>query len=113
MYPSMPSASPPAPHRPTAAPATGAATSGAARRSAHLRTRDALLALMILAAAALGTGCSNSCDALADLICACAPNQLEENACQETVKANRALHTPTRAELDACSRSLAGVLFEL
>lgn len=60
------------------------------------------LGLVMLA----GVGCNGPCESLAERICSCEPNNLEEQGCIEEVRITMGLYSPTPAELDACSAAL-------
>ena len=84
-----------------AARVTGASTSPRRRRSVHLLSLSPLLALLI-------ASCSGPCESLAERICSCEPNSIEESGCLEQVRSEMDRVTPTAGQEELCDSLLDG-----
>lgn len=54
----------------------------------------------------IGSGCNGPCESLAERICSCEPNSLEERGCIEEVRTAMGTYSPTPAEMEACEAAL-------
>ena len=53
------------------------------------------------------SACADPCRQVAELVCACEPDQSSQRSCLSEVEAARAVHPATDADLAACDEVLA------